>query len=752
MTLRRWRPGSAVVTAMVGAAVIGAQYVAGKGARDALFLTHFDPSSLPPMIIGTSIFAIVLVVASAKALQRVGPSTYVPVAFAASAMLLMAVWGLSAVVPGLAARILYLQVSGLGPLLGSGFWLMASERFDPRTAKQRFGEIAGAGTLGGLIGGMAAARVATTMGIEAMLPLLALLNVVCAWQLRSLARSSGGTRPPPGAPDPAPADTRSGLRVLADTPYLRSLAALVLLGSMAAIFVDYVFKVQAATTFGRGPGLGRFFALYYAAVSLLTFVIQTFGSRVVLEKLGLALTASVPALTLVAGGAVTLLAPGFRSVALTRVGEAVSRGSLHRSAYELFFTPVAPKDKRAAKAVIDVGVDRSGDIIGAGMIQLLLWLPPARQLVVLISLSIGCSLVALIVASRLTRGYVKTLERSLLNRAVELDLSDVGDLTTRTTMLRTLQRPPGGLPGREPDFDEAPSPTRGREALSSADPEVRDIAALRSRDPDAVRRVLRGTNDRSAALVGHVIPLLAWDAVADDAARVLRAVAEQRVGELIDALVDPNQSFTVRRRLARVFSVCVSQRAVDGLLLGLDDLRFEVRFQCGRSLAAIVGKNPLVRLDRTHVLAVVHREAAVSRSVWEGRRLLDAVTESRDERSSLEALVSDRASQSLAHVFTLLSLALPAEPLRVAFGGLHTTDEHLRGTALEYLDAVLPPDIRERLWPFLEDRRAPGGPARPREHIVADLLRSNQSIMLNLEELKRATARVPPVSSRPPSA
>ena len=41
-----------------------------------------------------------------------------------------------------------------------------------------------------------------------------------------------------------------------------------------------------------------------------------------------------------------------------------------------------------------------------------------------------------------------------------------------------------------------------------------------------------------------------------------------------------------------MFSVCVSQRAADGLLLGLDDLRFEVRFQCARSLAAIRREEP----------------------------------------------------------------------------------------------------------------------------------------------------------------
>jgi hypothetical protein len=83
---------------------------------------------------------------------------------------------------------------------------------------------------------------------------------------------------------------------------------------------------------------------------------------------------------------------------------------------------------------------------------------------------------------------------------------------------------------------------------------------------------------------------------------------------------------------------------------------------------------------------------------------------------------------------------LPAEPLKIAFRGLHTSDQGLRGTALEYLEGVLPPAIRARLWPFLEDPRPVRPPARPREEILADLLRSNRSIQLNLEALKQRAA------------
>jgi len=171
-------------------------------------------------------------------------------------------------------------------------------------------------------------------------------------------------------------------------------------------------------------------------------------------------------------------------------------------------------------------------------------------------------------------------------------------------------------------------------------------------------------------------------------------------------------------------------------MLGLADIRFEVRFQCGRALAAIVAKHPDIQIAAARVFEVVQKEVAVGRPVWEGRRLLDRLDEG-EPATSVDEFIRSRASQSLGHVFTVLSLALPPEPLQIALRGLHAGDENLRGTALEYLESILPPMIREPLWPFLEDHRPAGRTMRSREEILADLVRSNHSIMLNLEEFRR---------------
>jgi AAA family ATP:ADP antiporter len=729
--------------AMLAAAAVTAQFVGGKALRDALFLAQLDVTSLSTMVIAAAVVSMAMVVVSSKIVTRLSPARFVPLAFMVSAILLLAEWGLVYAMPTAAAIIVYLHISGLGPMLGSGFWLIASERFDPRTAKRRFGQIAGAGTLGGLLGGALAERVGSVFDVGAMLPILAVINVFCAWKVAQLARiqrSRTRSREVEMVPDLAPVPVRPGLQALRQTPYLRNLAALVGLGTISAGLLDYLFKVQAVASLGNGDSLLRFFAVFYAATSLITFIVQTSWCRLILERFGLGVTAATPSMAILVGGAGALIAPGLESTMVARGGEYVLRGSLFRSSYEVFYTPLPPGEKRAAKSLIDVGFDRVGEALSGGAIWLALLLAPPTQYVAILGLAMVCSVVAIAVATRLNRGYIQALEDSLLNRAVDFDLSDSGDMTTRTTVLRTLRptRPSLETRARKIDRDEDPRPGVGKAGWAGLDPELQEIMDLRSRDRDKIREVLWNDEGLTAPLVPYVVELLAWDPVADDAMVALRKVAEERVGALIDALIDPNQDFAVRRRLARVFSVCVSQRAADGVLLGLEDLRFEVRFQCGRSLAAILEKNPRVRIDKDKVFEVVRREVAVGRPVWESHRLLDNLDVG-DHKSFVDQFVKDRASQSLAHVFTLLSLVLPTEPLQIAFRGLQTDDQNLRGTALEYLEGMLPPPIRERLWPYLEDHRATSRITRGREEILADLLRSNQSIVMSLEELKRQT-------------
>src|SRR5687767_392990 len=119
MALSGSQPAPAVVTAMLCASAVSAQFIAGKATRDALYLSYLDVTSLPAMVVVTAVFSILLVVASGKALRRVSPGIFVPAAFAVSAGLLLVEWLVSLTAPRIAAPVVYLHISGLGPLLGS---------------------------------------------------------------------------------------------------------------------------------------------------------------------------------------------------------------------------------------------------------------------------------------------------------------------------------------------------------------------------------------------------------------------------------------------------------------------------------------------------------------------------------------------------------------------------------------------------------------------------------------------------------
>ena len=57
---------------------VGAQFVAGKAARDALFLANLDVTALPTMVVATAAFSILLVALSSRGLRRVPPGTLDP--------------------------------------------------------------------------------------------------------------------------------------------------------------------------------------------------------------------------------------------------------------------------------------------------------------------------------------------------------------------------------------------------------------------------------------------------------------------------------------------------------------------------------------------------------------------------------------------------------------------------------------------------------------------------------------------------
>ena len=181
------------------------------------------------------------------------------------------------------------------------------------------------------------------------------------------------------------------------------------------------------------------FSAFYAAVAFLTFAIQVLFSRLALERAGIAPTIGTLPASVVVGSVSAALIPGPWSVAVARGLEGILRGSLFRAGYELLYTPVPPAEKRATKTLVDIGCDRIGDIVGAGITALVLVAVPFTSTPTLLAVSALIAAATLWLVAHLQRGYVSSLEAGLRAGAMDLGGIQIGDRTTRTMLLRTIR-------------------------------------------------------------------------------------------------------------------------------------------------------------------------------------------------------------------------------------------------------------------------------------------------------------------------
>jgi AAA family ATP:ADP antiporter len=707
-------PGDAVRAATLGAGLLIAQQVAARATRDAFYLSQFPVTSLPLASGLSALLSLGGVALFARGMAALSPARMMPLALSLGAVLLMAEWALSLVRPGLAAALFYLHVGLFGATLVSGFWSVVTERLDPHTARRSMGGVGTGASVGGVIGGLLTWRAAAIVPVPALLVGLAALNLLCLPIVNRLCR--------PSTTATGPGETgrwttaASGWRLVAGVPYLRDLAVLIGLCALMEALLDYAFNVAAVARFERGAALVSFFALFHTGAGLLTLLVQATLARRALERLGLAGTLAVQPAAIAALGTLVAAWPRAAAVVLLRLSEVVLRNSLFRSGYELLYTPVALERKRPTKAIVDVACDRLGTVAGSAVVALVLLSAPSASTRVLVVLATVCAAVMAALAVRFHRAYLSALVDSLRKGVVRLEREDLVDATTRfaveSVVLSGVE--PTGESGRRAAATSdggfrgvaANQPAGGRSASAPSDdrtkcppeiddPAVRRLADLRSGDATRVRAAL-APGDLEAAHVTAAAALLARDELFGEVLAALRRVAPRCTGQLVDVMLDPTQEPVVRRRIPRALVAAADQRAADGLMLALRDERVDLRYRAAQALVRIRQRNPALALSAADVLAAARRE-------------LDGVAASR---------------RGVDHVFTILSLALEREPLEIALRAVRGGDEGLRGTALEYLDHVLPAAIRDGIWPALGAVR-PAASGRPSEEIRDELLRSS---------------------------
>jgi hypothetical protein len=306
------------------------------------------------------------------------------------------------------------------------------------------------------------------------------------------------------------------------------------------------------------------------------------------------------------------------------------------------------------------------------------------------------------VARRLRAGYVDALEGGLRRQGADLEQAiehSMADFTVAGTI--------AGL-DRAAVLRALGSPATVRTTTQPADPVVAAIVELRSGDLVRIRAALRDP-PRDPLIIGCLVQLLARDDVVRMAVSALASFGARAAGEMVSVLLDRATSDVIRRRVPLALKSCPSAIARDGLLTALDGYEFEIRLRCGRAVLALTDDHPELMKPFPAGLALVERE-------------LTGGSEMRRIRE---------------HVFNLLALALEREPVRIAARAFASDDAYVRGTALEYLETVLPARLFSALRPVL----AAAGPAPDRKRsateVRAELIRAGATMTVSLDEVRR---------------
>ncbi|MBW2223397.1 MAG: hypothetical protein JRF54_04120 [Deltaproteobacteria bacterium] len=712
--MERARERAAAVAILTSIPMV-AQLVAGRAIRDTIFLTEYDASHLPRVMLAAAALSLVSAISVGHWMPHWGPRATALLLAALNGVVFVLEAALIDVAPRAIAVVTYLHVSVVGALLVSAFSSIVNERFDPLYAKTVVARVGTGAALGGVLGGAVALILSSTVELATVLYGLGALSALVAIGVWRIGRSDQ-SRTPTGGP------ARSGIQTVRSDPYLSRVALTVMLLGAVGVFVDYAMKAEADARFVDSAGLLSFFAAFYMVTALLTFVMQAGVAKPLLRKLGLGGTMAVLPLAVALGAGLGAVWTRLWTAVLARGSQTVLSSSLFRSGYELLYTPIPPAKKRATKALLDIACNRLGYGIGSIIVMLIVVVTstPTAATSWVLGLATAAALLAVYMIRQLNDGYVRELATSLRDGSIALQSDDIVDATTLHTFAETA-----AALNRQDLLEGIKAFARGGDDDSQQrDTWTSQMADLLSDEPTRVLNVLLDES-LSSRLAGPVIDLLGNDAYARVAYHALERMGSQITGQLIDAMLSSNSPVAVRRRIPRLLRKLEDPRAVRGTIEGLHDEEFDVRYRCGHALADLQRANRDLEFPQPAIIDAIARELAVDQEQW--RRRLPREEGYAEIPNEIDALLDAREDRSLRYIFTLLSLALDRDAIILSLRALSSEDENLRGTALEYLHNVLPDPIREPLWPRLIERPPTRSTTSPQE----DLLRSMQSLIIN---------------------
>lgn len=401
-------------------------------ARDALFLARLPPARLAWVYLAIAFVSLVLFALQERSGIRSGRAA-LATWLAGSAIVELLLWGLLGLPSTWTLYVLYTWSGVFASLVVVRFWILLGDVFSIGQAKRVFSLIGAGGVAGAIVGSVMARALAEFVEPRALLIASALILMATAFGthvlLPATTPASSARRRVEGA------DFRWPLQAIWLRPYLRRVAGIVLVSSIALTLADYLFKSVVASHVPPAD-LAAFFATTYLVLNTLSLVAQLFAVAWIIRRLSVNRVLSIlPALVVAATSAV-VLGGGLVAALALKGFDGVFRYSLHRTALEVLYVPLTGDLRSRVKGFIDVLGQRGGQAMASVLI--LAAAAFSQTLIVVGLVAVGLAVVWIRIAATLESHYLDVFRETLSEVTVrtradfpDMDLASLEALLTR---------------------------------------------------------------------------------------------------------------------------------------------------------------------------------------------------------------------------------------------------------------------------------------------------------------------------------
>lgn len=247
----------------------------------------------------------------------------------------------------------------------SVFWSYMADVFDDTSAREVYGYIGAAGTIGAFTGPLITRSLVGTVGVGNLLLVSAgflLLCVVCILRLRRWALLREAVRGELSGDTAMGGSMLAGLRLVWQQPLLRAMSMLMFFGVGVGTLLYNEQAAIARDFFDNDAARTRYYANVDLAVNVLTILVQLLLTRWLMRRFGIGPLLLLPACAILVGFSILTASPLPLLIAIVQVVTRGSEFSLSKPARETIYTRVDPETRYKGKAVIDTVIYRSGDL------------------------------------------------------------------------------------------------------------------------------------------------------------------------------------------------------------------------------------------------------------------------------------------------------------------------------------------------------------------------------------------------------